>query len=76
MKIKKMTDEECLTKFLEFLEERIEVTTGFIQEEETGNVTHQVIQVKCGELISVSQPERLNVVLRVATAEEQGALVN
>lgn len=76
MKIKKMTDEECLEKFLELLENRIEITTGFIRDPVTGNITHQVIQVKCGELVSVSQPEQLDVILRVATAAEQDQLVN
>lgn len=71
-----MNDEECLAKFIEFLEERVSVTTGFIQDRETGNITHQVIQVQCGEFVSVSAPEPLEVTLRVATAEENGQLLN
>lgn len=76
MKIKKMNDEECLTKFLEFLQERVNITTGFVRDPETGNITHQVIKVRCGNYMSVSEPEELDVVLRVATGDEQNATVN
>lgn len=76
MKINKMSDEECLKKFLEFLETRVSITTGFIPDEQTGNITHQVLQITCGEFVSVSQPQLLSIKLRVATAEEQGELLN
>lgn len=76
MKIKKMTDEECLKAFIEMLETRISITTGFISENDNGNITHQILQVSCGEYATVSAPERLEVELRVATAEELGATVN
>lgn len=76
MKIKNMTDEKCLTKFLEFLEQRIELNTGFVTDPETGNITHQVVQVSCGKMVSMSQPEPLAVILRPATGEEIGATVN
>lgn len=74
--IKNMTDEECLTTFLQFLDERITLNTGFVREPETGNITHQIVQVECGELVTVSQPEPLEVILRPATGEEIGATVN
>lgn len=76
MKIKKMTDEECIQKFLEFLEDRVTINTGFVRDPETGNLTHQVIQVSCGDLVSLSQPQPLEVILRPATGEETGATVN
>lgn len=76
MKIKKMTDEECLKTFLEFLSERVTINTGFVRDPESGNVTHQVIQITCGEFTTVSQPTPLEVVLRPATGTEQGATVN
>lgn len=71
-----MTDEECLTKFIEFLDERIEINTGFVRDPETGNITHQVVQISCGDFVTVSQPEPLEMVLRPATAAEIGATVN
>ncbi len=74
-KNKVKTDEEKLAEVIALLGDGVEVSTGFMQDE-NDNITHQVIQLKCGNLISVSQPERLDVVLRLATAEEQGELVN
>jgi hypothetical protein len=76
MKIKKMTDEECIQKFLEFLEDRVSINTGFVRDPETGNLTHQVIQITCGDLVSLSQPQPLEVILRPATGQEIGATVN
>lgn len=76
MKIKKMTDEQALAKFIEFLETRISITTGFAQTEEGGSFTHQFLRIRCGELEVVSQPEVLDVPLRMLTAEELGAAVN
>ena len=76
MKIKKMTDEECLNKFLEFLNERITLNTGFVRDPDSGNITHQVVQISCGDYVTVSQPEPLDIPLRVATGEEIGATVN
>lgn len=76
MKIKKMNDEECLGKFLEFLETRVSINTGFVRDEETGNITHQIVEVRCGEYVSVSQPQPLEVALRVADADELGVTLN
>lgn len=76
MKIKKMNDEECIQKFLEFLDERVTINTAFVRDPETGNLTHQIIQVSCGDLVSLSQPQPLEVILRPATGEETGATVN
>ena len=70
-----MTDEECLQKFLEFLSERVSINTLFVQDD-ADNLTHQILQIKCGEFVSVSEPEPLAVVLRPATGEELGATVN
>lgn len=74
--ISKLSDEECLTKFIEFLEDRVNVTTLFVRDEETGNLTHQVIQIRCGDFVSVSNPEPMEYALRLATAEEQGMSLN
>ena len=72
-----MTDEECLSKFLEFLEERVELSTGFVTDEKTGNLTHQVVHITCGDYVSVSQPEPLEVILRPAGGTEiEGAVIN
>lgn len=76
MKLSKMTDEQCLEKFLEFLDERVSITTHFIQKDEGENITHQIMEIRCGEYVTASQPEQLSAVLRVATGQEQGATVN
>ena len=76
MKIKKMTDEKCLEIFLELLNDRISIETGFIKDEANDNITHQVLQITCGEYVTLSQPEQLGVVLRPATGAEIGATVN
>lgn len=76
MKIKKMNDEECLKTFIDMLETRVAMNTAFVRDEETGNITHQVVQLVCGEFSSFTQPQPLANPLRLATAEEQGATVN
>lgn len=76
MKINKMSDEQCLNKFLEFLKERVILNTVFVVDPETDNLTHQILHITCGEYISVSDPEPLSNVLRFATGEEQGATIN
>lgn len=74
-KISKLTDEECLEKFFKLLD-RVEITTLFINEPDTENLTHQVLRVSCGELVAYSQPEELATVLRPSTGAELGATVN
>jgi hypothetical protein len=76
LKLKKMTDEEVLNTLLEMLNDRVQMNTAFVRDQETGNITHQVVQIMCGEFVSVSKPEPLDVIMRVATAEEQGITVN
>ena len=76
MKLKKMTDEQALAKFIEFLETRVSITTGFAKTKQDGNLTHQFLQIRCGDLEVVSQPEELDVPLRMVTATESGATVN
>jgi hypothetical protein len=76
MKIKKMSDEECLSKFVEFLEERISITTNFVVDPDTDLITHQLMVIKCGDLATMSHPEQLELPLRVATGTEIGATVN
>lgn len=75
LKKKTNTDEERLTKVIQLIDDGIEISTGFLTDD-LGNITHQVIRLKSGDLVSVSQPEKLDVVLRIATAEEQDQLVN
>lgn len=70
-----MSDRECLDKFLEMLGERVGITTSFITSDD-GNLTHQILQIRCGDLVSVSEPQPLQYPLRLATAEEQGFTLN
>jgi len=75
MKIKKMSDEECLNKFIEFLQDRVSIDTIFVADDR-GNGTHQVLKITCGEFVTYSTPEPLAVPVRPATAEELGVVVN
>jgi hypothetical protein len=75
MKIKKMNDEECLNKFVEFLQERVGIDTIFVADDR-GNGTHQILKITCGEFVTYSNPEPLAVPVRPATAEELGETVN
>ena len=75
MKIKKLSDEQCLNLFLELLKDRVELNTHFVVDDE-GNLTHQIIALSCGEYATTSQPEPLEIPLRPCTGAEQGATVN
>lgn len=77
MKIKNMTDEQCLNKFLEFITEgRVEIDTTFVAEEGSTVATHQVIKLKCGDYVTYSKPEPLVFPMKPATPEDLGATVN
>ena len=69
-------DEQCLNDFLAYLTDKINISTGFILDEESGNITHQVMQVSCGDYMSVSNPELLAAPLRMATGVEIGTTIN
>lgn len=75
MNIEELSDEQCLKTVIEFLENRVGISTGFVPRED-GVLTHQVVQITCGEFVTVSTPQPLEVPLRFATAEEQGILLN
>jgi hypothetical protein len=70
------TDEAKLKRFIDLLEDGIELTTGFIPDEDTGYLTHQVIRVSCGEFVTVSQPEPLVFPLTPAPIAETGITIN
>ena len=76
MKVRKMTDQQALDKFIELLESRVSITTAFTNADEDGKLTHQFLRVRCGDLEVISKPEELEVPLRVITAAELGATVN
>ena len=76
MKFKKMSDEQLVDKLIEMLSTRLSVTTGFAREDVNGNLTHQYLIIKAGDVEVVSAPEQLELPLRLATPEEQGASVN
>lgn len=76
MNLKKMTDEQCLTKFIKFLDDRVSIDTIFIQDPDSGVLTHQILKITCGEYATVSQPQPLEVPLTPATAQDVGATVN
>ena len=70
-----MTDEECLEKFIEFLTDRVTINTKFVLDE-NDNITHQFLVITCGDFVTVSEPQPLEVILRPAAALEVGATVN
>lgn len=77
MKLNKMSDEKVLQTFIEMLETRVSITTGFAKTDpDEPNLTHQFLTITCGDLNVTSQPEELDVPLRVATGAEIGATVN
>jgi len=60
------TDEECLKQILDLLESRVSIETSFVIDDDTGIVTHQVLKITCGEYVTVSHPEPLEVPLQLA----------
>ena len=70
-----MSDEECLQTIIQFLEDRVSINTGFVANDE-GILTHQVLQITCGEYHTVSQPQPLDMPLVFATGEQQGVTIN
>lgn len=75
MKIKKMADEQVLDKFIKLLDTRVSITTCFTETEDN-ILTHQFLRITCGELSVMSNPELLEVPLRIATGADLGATVN
>lgn len=75
MKISELSDEDCLKKFLKMLDTRVGITTNFINNDD-GYITHQVLRIRCGSFISVSQPQPLASIMRLANAEELRETLN
>lgn len=73
--IESLSDEEALGLFINLLSTRVGIETAFVPDERTGDITHQIIQVSCGDYASYSQPEPLGVILRPAGAP-QGETIN
>lgn len=63
MKIKKMTDTQCLELFQELLASRVKMGTAYISNPETGILTHQLLLITCGDIKVQSAPEPLTVPL-------------
>lgn len=76
MNVKELTDTECLNAFIELLETRITFDFEYVVDEATGNLTHKVMIVNCGEMETVSDPVPLPTLLRPATPTEAGVLLN
>lgn len=57
-KIATWSDEECLENFGKFLD-RIGISVQFIQTDE-GILTHQIMLMKCGDKVIVSEPQQLS----------------
>ena len=70
MKIKKMTDEQCLSLFSELLATRVRLGTAYVSNPETGVLTHQLILINCGDLAVQSAPEPLAVPLMPVVPKE------
>ena len=59
MKIKKLTDQQCLDFFQELLATRIKLGTAYVADPSNGVLTHQVILITAGDLKVQSAPEPL-----------------
>lgn len=68
-------DEEVLKQFINLLETRVSVTTEFVQED-SGLITQQILCVRCGDYVSVSEPQALAVPLVPAPIAETGITIN
>lgn len=75
-KLNDLNDQQCLELVLTLLNTRVSVNTVLLQGEGTDNVTHEMIRIECGDYITASNPQELEVPLRYATAEETGEVVN
>ena len=64
--VSEWTDEQCLGVFLNLLKDRVEIGTGFLVTEPSNFITHQVIEIKCGELTTSSGAEALEIPLQLA----------
>ena len=76
MKIKNMTDKQCIETVAELMDTRVGITTDFLQDKQTDLLTHQILTIQCGEESLVSNPQKLEMPLRVVTAAEMGVTVN
>lgn len=56
--IEKGSDKEVLDSLLEFLSTRVELTTGYVRDD-NGILTHSAIVVRCGNLEGQSAPQVL-----------------
>jgi len=65
MTMKNKTDEECLQAVLNLLETRVSIETSFIINPDSNLITHQVLKITCGEYTTVSQPEPLEVPMKL-----------
>jgi len=70
------SDEETMELFLSLLNERVSIATGFVPDEETGLLTHQVLQIQCGNLTVTGAPEELAFPLTPAAARDIGVTIN
>lgn len=58
-RINTLTDEECLTEALTYLQNRVQVGVSFGQDKDSGLITHSIITLRCGEYATDSAPEEL-----------------
>lgn len=70
MKIKKLTDQQCLDFFQELLATRVKLGTAYVADAETGVLTHQVILITAGDIKVQSAPEPLTVPLMPVVPKE------
>lgn len=76
MKIKKLTDQQCLDLFQELLATRIKLGTAYVADAETGVLTHQVILITSGDLKVQSKPEQLMYPLLPIINKDDNVTVN
>lgn len=76
MNLSDMTDEQCMDTFQEFLKERIKLGTAYVNDEETGLLTHQILVIECGDLRAQTPPEELSYPFKPIGYEPDARIIN
>ena len=69
-KIEEWSDSDCLKAFIKFFP-RIQISTEFIQDNDSGLIAHQIMVVGCGDMVIPSEPMALPWPLQPANVPEE-----
>lgn len=60
MNVSEWSDEQCLEVIGELFAKRVQVGSAYVQDKETGILTHQIMVYECGDLRMRSAPSKLS----------------